>query len=162
VDTSTPGTGHDGGSLEPTPRPTRPRGRPRRQGLTVQQRRAVLILAITDNAALTGRMVGVNEATVRLWRRTVGEFRDELDRRRGELLIELEEDASAVRREVLERRRQLIRSKDDAVALRIVLWHLERFERIVDKLATSENSGLPEGLQARLDALDDAEEGDDA
>jgi hypothetical protein len=147
---------------EPRSRRGRPPGRPRRESLTPQQERAILVLAVVDNNALAGRVVGVDEGTVRRWRRLNPLFRSELERRRGEYLFELEEDASAVRREVLDRRRELIHSEDDAVAWRVVEWHLRRYERIIDRMAAAQDVELPAELRARLDALDEPPVEDDA
>jgi hypothetical protein len=152
-----PDEGLEPASGQPRPR-RRPPGRPRRVDLTPQQRHAILVLVLTDNCALAGRVVGVDERTVRRWRRDDPEFRDELYRRRAEILIEIEEDSAQVRAEILARRRKLINSEDDAVAWRVVQWHLSRYDRMIDRFMTSSEVVIPDELEARLDALDDGEE----
>lgn len=113
--------------LDPTPVTTRPPreagGRPPREVLTPQQLRGLDALMTHPSITAAAATIGVHPRTISRWMREPA-FRAEYVEQLTQLREELWREMLAVKEEVWTRFLQLLRSKDERIALRAATWFL--------------------------------------
>lgn len=147
-----------------TARRERPKaaGRPRRVGLNERDHRIIAALLMYPTRAAAAAAVGVSEKTIRR-RLQERQFRDEYFRQLDELLAKQWSMMAAAWKEIWDRFMGLVRSDDDAVALRACTWYFDHMARRMPSLQL--RPGVDEDEiepPARLRALYEQVEGQDA
>src|SRR5687767_6620255 len=101
------------------------RGRPRREELSPLQLRAIVALLTHPTLAAAAKSVGVSTRALQRWM-TEPMFLKEYLSKLEQLQLDLWRQMINVRQEVWDRFLELVRSKDERIALRAVTWYLDR------------------------------------
>jgi hypothetical protein len=160
--------GQTGASATADQRRAKPKGRPRREGLDSLQRRGISARLTYPTQAAAAAAIGVSEKTFQRWFQ-LREFRDEYFRQLDELLAEQWSMMAAARKEIWGRFMELVRSKNETVALRAATWYFDHMARRMPSLQLRQDNDddgveLPPKLRELYERLEDpgaeSEDGD--
>lgn len=155
-----------GSALETTVEPQRSgRGRPPRDDLTALQLRAISAIMTQPTMAAAAKQVGVHPRTMSRYFREPA-FRKEYLDQMTELQLELWRQMLSVRQEGWLRFLELLRSKDERIALRASSWFLDRLlsaPPMLRRFETDEgpNPAVPPRLRAFLEDAELADGNDE-
>ena len=130
----------------------KPMGRPPREELSALELRGIRALIEQRTIVAAAAAIGVHPRTLSRWLRTPT-FRTEFLAQLGEMQLAGWQDMHGLREEARDRFRQLLRSKDERIALRACCWLFERLLAPPPMALIQQDAGRASAVPTELHSL---------